>query len=290
MSMARILKPYVNFSFSGRASRREYVLVMSSGILLLLLSFGLFGPLGIVLACPYVFLFVNSAAIRRAHDMASKKISPFSSSNWSKLYYVESDAGENEYGQEPWDSKRNLRIAQNRRDMEQLLSLDGNADKRDKKLSDIIERLGTVDNDRLSLDLLNFLSDDRVAIRQKPQDITVGKICAYVLILQLLPPSYYWKREAFISPYRLGKDRKEHLRPFTFNNCFKFNLFDQTELRRFIEENQSLELYKQSQKVIQRLIDMETEIGFPDSDSEKAIAGQLKNLGNRCYSLNGEQA
>jgi hypothetical protein len=231
---------------------------------------------------------VNSAAIRRAHDMASKNISPFNRANWGKLYYVESDEGDNEYGPEPWDSKRNLRIARNQRDIEKLLSLDSNGNQRNKKLNGIIEHLSTVDNDRLSLDLLNFLSDDRVVIQQKPQDITVGRICVYVLILQLIPPHYYWEKEAFKSPYRPGKDQKKHLRPFTFNNSFEFNLFDQTELEIFIKENKSLELYKQGQKVMKRIIDMEMEIGFPDCDSEKAIIGQLEHIGNRCYSFNGE--
>lgn len=278
MFALRYLKLFICFSFSGRASAKEYTIINLGGIILLLCSNILFGPLGVAVLSLYLVLLINSAAVRRSHDMESKNINIFNRWDWGKLYYVESDEGSNKYGPEPEDSKRNLRIAQNQKDMEKLLTLNRNSKKRDKELSAIIKRLSIVDNDRLSLDLLVFLFDNRIVMSRNQRDITVGDICLYVMILQLIPPRYYWEEEAFRSPYRIGKDGKEHLRPFTFNNNFEFSLFTQIELKKFIEENKSTKLYMLRQKVIKRIIDMETQIGFINDVNERAVMEPLQRI------------
>lgn len=135
-----------------------------------------------------------------------------------------------------------------------------------------------LDNDRLSLDLLAFLFDNRIVMYRDPRNITVGDICLYVMILQLIPPQYCWDKEAFRSPYRTGRDGKEHLRPFTFNHNFEFSLFTKTELKKFIEENKSTELYLLRQKVMKRIIDMEAQIGFTSDVNERAIMEPLKRI------------
>ena len=278
MSALGYLKSFVHFSFSGRASAKEYTIINLGGITLLLCSYILFGPLGIVALSLYLVPLMNSAAVRRSHDMESKNINIFNRGNWGKLYYVESDEGCNKYGPEPADSKRNLRIAQNQKDIEKLLTLNRNSKKRDKELNAVIKRLSIVDNDRLSLDLLAFLFDDRIVMCRDQRDITIGDVCLYVMILQLLPPQCYWDKEAFLSPYRTGKDGKEHLRPFTFNDDFEFSLFTPIEFRKFIEENKSTELHMLRQKVIKRIIDMETRIGFMNDANERAIMEPLKHI------------
>lgn len=128
------------------------------------------------------------------------------------------------------------------------------------------------------MDLLAFLFDDRVVMHRDQRDITIGDICLHVMILQLLPPQYYWDKEAFRSPYRTGKDGKEHLRPFTFNTDFEFSLFTKIELKKFMEENKSTELYMLRQKAIQRIIDMERQIGFINDVNERAVMEPLKRI------------
>ena len=285
MSAFRYLKLFMYFSFSGRASAKEYTIINLGGITLLLCSYILFGPPGIAALSLYLVLLINAAAVRRSHDIERKNINIFNRSNWGKLYYIDSDEGSNKHGPEPWDSKRNLRIAQNQKEIEKLLTLNRNSKKRDKELNAVINRLSIVDNDRLSLDLLDFLFDDRIVLYRDHRNITIGDICLYVMILQLLPPQYYWDREAFRSPYRTGKDGKEHLRPFTFNHDFEFSLFTKTELKKFIEENKSTELYLLRQKVMKRIIEMETQIGFTNDINEQAVMEPLKRLLNGIESI-----
>ena len=144
MSAFRYLKLFMYFSFSGRASAKEYTIINLGGITLLLCSYILFGPPGIAALSLYLVLLINAAAVRRSHDIESKNINIFNRSNWGKLYYIESDEGSNKYGPEPWDSKRNLRITQNPKEIEKLLTLNRNSKKRDKELNTVIKRLSIV--------------------------------------------------------------------------------------------------------------------------------------------------
>lgn len=112
MNIFRYFKS-LRIAFCGRVSAREYTVIFVIAILLLL-GFCLFCRCFLLsywetaLALPYLSYLIYSATIRRAHDAVNQKIDLLKRPNWPKLFYQESDPGENEYGPEPWDSQRNL--------------------------------------------------------------------------------------------------------------------------------------------------------------------------------------
>lgn len=109
--MHKILKYTIalfNLSWSGRASRTEYIIVTLVNLALFASAIAMvaFDVTWMITIPMFVFVFVQGSAVdsRRNNDIYRKKGIVYW--NVSKLaYFTEpSDEGENEYGPEPWDS------------------------------------------------------------------------------------------------------------------------------------------------------------------------------------------
>lgn len=266
-----------NFSWQGRASVREYRVILISCIILVFLSLLLHWVV-FALCCLYVFFVCNFVSTRRANDLAGQNGSAFYRSDRGKLFSLDSDPGDNQYGPEPADSKRNLRILRNQRDVAKLAMPPSVPEEQLRELNRIFDRLYSNFEDRIALDLLPFLEDRRAIWHEGKQMLTVGDFCLYVLVRQLLPQDYYWEKSLFLTPEREGTDRKMHRRPFCWQTNFRQYLFTPAEFRQWLEWNQSLPLSDQRAKILQKMIEEETAIGSPDGQSSQAVLDELKRL------------
>lgn len=264
-------------SWQGRASVREYRVVLISCIILLFVSLPFHWALFVICGI-YIFILGNFVSIRRAHDLAGQNVSAFYRSDRGKLFSLDSDPGVNQYGPEPADSKRNLRILRNQNDVAKIAVLPPVPEEQQRELNRIFDRLyGNFEN-QISLDLLLHLEDRRMIWHEGRTTLTTGDFCLSVLVRQLLPPDYYWDQSMFMTPEREGADGQMHRRPFDWQNRFAQFIFTAPEFRQWLEQNQNLPLAQQRIKILQAITDAESAIGFADAETEKAILGELKRL------------
>ncbi len=266
-----------NFSWQGRASVREYRVISISCIILVFLSW-LLHWVAFIICGLYLFFIGNFVGIRRTHDLANQNVSAFYRSDRGKLFSLDSDPGDNQYGPEPADSKRNLRILRNQKDVAKLAMLPPVPEEQLHELNRIFDRLYGNFEDRISLDLLPDIEDRRIIWHVGKQTLTAGDFCLSVLVRQLLPPDFYWEKSLFMTPERKGADGQMHRRPFCWQNRFQQFIVTAPEFHQWLEQNQNLPLAEQRISILQKIIDGETTIGFPDEQSKNAILNELKRL------------
>lgn len=277
LSIPDYFKMMTHLSWQGRASIREYRVVWISCIILLFLSWLLHWA-AFVICGIYIFILGYCVFIRRAHDLAGQNVNVYYRGDRDKLSSVDSDPGVNQYGPEPADSKRNLRILRNQKEVAKLAVLPPVPKEQLHELNRIFDRLYSNFEDRISLDLLLYIEDRRIIWHESKTTLTAGDFCLSVLVRQLLPPDFYWEKSLFTTPEREGADRQLHRRPFCWQNRFGQFIFTVPEFRLWLEQNQNLPLAEQRITILQKIADDETAIGFTDAQSKNTILNELKRL------------